>query len=614
MISLGLDNITDICFGYDACLMKASEGQSVGSTNISKKIDGASRVPLCGTKDSKSLRYNILFLMMFLAFIVRLVYVYETSGVPFVQHPVGDAAGYVVWAKQIAEGDWIGSQSFYQAPLYPYVLGAIFSIFHSEVWFIRFVQALWGALAVGLLACAAARLFNLRSGIVAGLMLTFYAPAIFFDGIMQKASLGCFLICGMLWLLVWIRNCVRWYAFILLGLSIGLLTLTRENALIWAVFLGVWVLVTFGQGDQTKRYQYVFFYIFGVTIALFPVALRNKTVGGEWSLTTFQSGSNFYIGNHSGASGLYEPMIRGHETPMFERIDTTNLAQQATGQNMTPREVSQYWMQRAWDDISQDPISWLKLFVRKNLMVWNRYEISDAEGLIVYARSSWVLSVLGRVCHFGMLVPLALVGVTVTWSDRKNLWWLYGLVVTMAVSIAMFFVLARYRFVLVPLLIPLAAVGCVTVWERWRAAGVSRRFSWVVSALLAATVVNWPVHHEGRLNAIATMNAGVALASRGDVEGAMEYFELAVVEYPESAEANNNLAQALALTGDFERAMEHYQRALASELKLMGVDYNLGVALEQLGRVDEALKHYLRAIELDSGDVEAKDAIDRLRK
>lgn len=569
------------------------------------------RVPHSGTTIPSSLNRRTLFLIMFMAFTIRLVYLYETSDVPFVQHPVGDAAGYGVWAKQIASGDWAGSQSFYQAPLYPYLLGAIFSIFHFETGLIRIVQALGGALAVGLLACATAKLFNPRAGIVAGVMLAFYAPAIFFDGIVQKASLGCFLVCALMWLIVWTMDHARWYAFTLLGLSIGLLALTRENALIWVVFLGIWLIVTFGQNDRRKQFHCLLFYFLGISLALYPVAMRNKSVGGDWSPTTFQAGPNFYIGNHLGASGLYEPMIRGHETPMFERIDATNLAQQATGRGMTPREVSSYWMQRTLNDISQDPISWLKLFIRKNLMVWNRYEVSDAEGLIVYARSSWVLSVLGSVWHFGVLVPLALMGVAVLWCDRIKLWWLYGLVVTMALSVAMFFVLARYRFVLVPLLIPLAGVGCVRVWERWRVDGARPRFSWVATALLTAVVVNLPVHPEGRLNALATMNAGVALASSGDFEGALGYFELAVVEYPESAEANNNLAQALALTDNFERAVEHYQRAIATEPDLMGVDYNLGVALEQLGRVDEALKHYQRAVELDAGDMEAKDAVER---
>lgn len=53
---------------------------------------------------------------------------------------------------------------------------------------------------------------------------------------------------------------------------------------------------------------------------------------------------------------------------------------------------------------------------------------------------------------------------------------------------------------------------------------------------------------------------------------------------------------------------------LATEPDLMGVDYNLGVVLEQLGQVDEALKHYQRAVELDTGDREAQQAVERLEK
>ena len=42
----------------------------------------------------------------------------------------------------------------------------------------------------------------------------------------------------------------------------------------------------------------------------------------------------------------------------------------------------------------------------------------------------------------------------------------YPATVSMSLAVALFFVLARYRFVLVPLLIPLAAVGCVALWDR----------------------------------------------------------------------------------------------------------------------------------------------------
>ena len=40
-----------------------------------------------------------------------------------------------------------------------------------------------------------------RAGVVAGLMLALYAPAIFFDGLLQKSVLDVFFICLALWLI-----------------------------------------------------------------------------------------------------------------------------------------------------------------------------------------------------------------------------------------------------------------------------------------------------------------------------------------------------------------------------------------------------------------------------
>ena len=63
-------------------------------------------------------------------------------------------------------------------------------------------------------------------------MLAVYAPAIFFDGLIQKSSLDLFLVCLVLW---WIGSltcrpsAARW---LVLGASLGALVLTRENALV----------------------------------------------------------------------------------------------------------------------------------------------------------------------------------------------------------------------------------------------------------------------------------------------------------------------------------------------------------------------------------------------
>lgn len=245
-------------------------------------------------------------------------------------------------------------------------------------------------------------------------------------------------------------------------------------------------------------------------------------------------------------------------------------------------------------------------------MVWNRYEVADGESVYVYAESSSVLGVLGGVWHFGVLCPLAALGFVATWADRRRLWVYYALIVSMAAAVAAFYVLARYRFPLVPLLIPFAAAGCVWTWDRLRSGEYRALSAPVLAAAVVAVIVNWPIHDERRLDAMARMNVGVALARGGDLDGATEYFRSALRVHSGSAEAHNNLAQALALQGDYADAIEHYTAALALEPTLLGVDYNLGVAFERVGRRTEALTHYERALSRNPYDADAKAAIDRL--
>ncbi len=560
----------------------------------------------------------------------------ETRGVPWLSHLVGDAAGYWNWAGEIAMGDWIGRESFYQAPLYPYALAVLFEAFGESVWCVRVVQGLGGGLAVGLMCVSGSRLFGRRCGVVAGIMLALYAPAIFFDGIVQKASMGCALTCGLLACLTWRPTGKCGLGGGAVGVIAAALVLTRENALVWLPILAVWIVMRGGngdrdvgagvecQGDVTKwlgdrrdsrerRVGTLLGFGLGVALVLGPVGVRNRVVGGEWSLSTFQSGPNFYIGNHRGASGVYDPLIRGHETPTFERRDATALAEQALGRELGAREVSGYWMSRAVADIREDPLGWAGLLGRKVLLVWNRYEVADVESQYVYAEFSSVLGVLGFVWHFGVLCPLAVVGLWVTWGRRRDLWIYYALIVSMAGSVAMFYVLARYRFVLVPLLIPFAAAGFVYLWDLVRRGGYRQLMAPAVVGTVVALVVNLPVVDERRLDAMAWMNLGVAVAEDGDIEVAATYFGRAVAEYPESAEANNNLAMALAVQGDHLEAIPHYEAALAADPTLMGVAYNLGVALERVGRVEDALLQYERAAELDAWDKDAGAAVLRLR-
>ena len=96
------------------------------------------------------------------ALVVRLIHVADTSAFPSVKHLVGDAAGYTQWAEKIVGGDWIGTDPFYQAPLYPYFLAVCFQLLGSATWVIRVVQCVLGAGGVWFLYRGTRDLFGER--------------------------------------------------------------------------------------------------------------------------------------------------------------------------------------------------------------------------------------------------------------------------------------------------------------------------------------------------------------------------------------------------------------------------------------------------------------------
>ena len=396
-----------------------------------------------------------LLVVFVLALTVRLAHLWQLGVSDFGELLLGDSAGYDRWARRIAEGDWLGTEVFYQAPLYPYVLGLIYAVFGPDVTVVRVCQAILGSGSCVLLAVAGSRIFSPRVGAVAGVMLALYAPAIFMDATLQKSVLDLLLVCGLLWLVgTALEPSVRPRVWVSIGVVLGALSLTRENALVLVVALVCWLWLE--RREWARRMALV---VGGVCIVIVPVAARNGIVGGEWHLTTSQFGPNFYIGNHAGASGTYQPLRYGRGDPLFERDDASALAESAAGRALTPGEVSRYWAGRALTDIATAPGQWLGLVGRKLALTFNVVEALDTESQYAHQDHSLPLAATGWIMHFGLLVPLAALGIVSTWSERRRLTPLYLMLAFYAASIVAFYVFARYRYPMVPLLVVFAAAG-----------------------------------------------------------------------------------------------------------------------------------------------------------
>src|SRR5947207_3030789 len=304
-------------------------------------------------------KLRLAFALVFaVALALRLIHIWQIRNSPFFTVLLGDARSYDAWAQRIAAGDWIGRDVFYQAPLYPYFLGVMYWIVGRSLILVRITQAVIGSCSCVLVAAAAQRLFSVRAGLGAGLMLAVYAPAIFFDALLQKSVLDVFFVSLMLWL---IAGNPRWLP---LGLAVGGLALTRENALVFIPVILAWAGLRFGLRPAVL-------FALGVTLVLVPVVVRNSIAGGGFYLTTSQFGPNFFIGNHAGADGTYQSLRYGRGDPEYERQDATELAEYASHRTLTPAEVSRFWTDGALDFIKSHPGAWLKLMGCKIALLVN---------------------------------------------------------------------------------------------------------------------------------------------------------------------------------------------------------------------------------------------------
>jgi tetratricopeptide (TPR) repeat protein len=524
------------------------------------------------------------------ALAVRLIHVWQMREAPVSSVLMGDARGYDEWAQTIAGGQWLGTDVFYQAPLYPYFLGVIYAVLGRDLTLVRVIQAAVGAAACTMLGLAASRLFSKRVGLVAGLSLALYAPAIFFDALFQKTVLDVFFVCLMLWISS--RLCDSAAAtreWVWLGVALGAFALTRENALVLVIVILAWIWIR--SSPVRPRIAAAGAFALGLALVLAPVAARNYAVGGGFYVTTAQFGPNFYIGNNARADGTYAPLRPGRGAPEYERRDATDLAERALERALTPAQVSRYWTDRALAFISSQPGRWVLLLGRKLFLLVNADEMLDTESQETHAESSMVLRVFGWFGHFGLLVPLALVGAVATWPERRRLWPVHAMAIAYAASVIAFYVFARYRFPLVPFLVLFASAGLVAAPSLTRVTAPRRGAVLAVAIAAAAIVANWPALSSAMMRAITETNLAAALQENGRIDEALVHYRRAIAIESGYAPAYNNLGTALRASGRVGEAIDAYERSLQKLPDYPDAHYNLANALLEQGRSDEAAAH-----------------------
>jgi tetratricopeptide (TPR) repeat protein len=113
-------------------------------------------------------------------------------------------------------------------------------------------------------------------------------------------------------------------------------------------------------------------------------------------------------------------------------------------------------------------------------------------------------------------------------------------------------------------------------------------------------------------NVGAKLKLAQMLAMKGDYNSAVSLLSQVIKEHPDSYEAETSLGNVLYLKKD-PAAREHFERALQMKPDSANAAFNLAMLEEESGNLDAARKLYQQVLRYHPNDVEATQALRRLR-
>ncbi|MBN2227539.1 MAG: glycosyltransferase family 39 protein, partial [candidate division Zixibacteria bacterium] len=485
---------------------------------------------------NKRLTHNTWPLVIFLAaFLLRLIYLLQYRSNPSFYLPMVDELWHLEWAKDIIGGNFWGSEAYFRGPLYPYVLAAFLKITGDSLFWVRLLQAVIGSLSAVMVYLIGRRLFVPAVGIIAALAYAAYGTIIFYETMLLIPVLFIFLNLVAVYLLLRYQGSISSKHWLLAGLVVGLSAIARPNILILAPIFLVWIYLSFHAVDTRRKISLAAVFLVGTLIPVLSVTARNYMVTGEPILISSQGGVNLYIGNNPETEGLtmLMPELDLNESlPWTEFAEATRIAaERESGHSLTAAGESSFWTKKALVFIVSNPGKFIGITFKKLVYFLIGFENSDQTDIYFSRTYSSLLSLLiwksPIYFPFGLIVPLALIGMMLSWPRRRELALLYVFIIGYIPTVILFLVTARHRLAVIPFLLLFAAFGGIAlkdfaVKREWR------KFTGYLALFLIALILGNRTYFDIGFENTAQIhfNLGLTYERQGDLGRAeSEYLE-----------------------------------------------------------------------------------------
>ena len=551
-------------------------------------------------------RYAIPLLtsILLLSLLVRIAALLSLSDSVYYDFLLWDERVYHTWAVKIASGTFQASGAYEMAPFPAYLMGLVYWLFSPDIFYIRFMNIIFGVLTCWLIYLIGKEILNRLAGLAACLVAALYKPFIFYSIVPLKTALEVLLFALVAWLLVSLMNKTATRNSLLkalfLGVAAGLVFNVRPNAGILMPFLPV--LMMWGMYRDRKSLAVtaatLLIYAVGISVALAPFMIRNYLVtGGKAGAASMtQSGFNLYICNS--LEGGY-PTTFATTSPFEQGIQFTIEASRRVGRKLTAGEASAYWRNEVIKSVREHPWAYVEKYTTKMINSFDRTERDDHYH--IGFMSSVIPFFKFPFFAFWFVLPIGMAGMLMTaWRSRKS-FALLAVFLLYASTLIVFFTNTRVRLLLLAILIPMAVAGIMELQNFIK----EKQFVkvWIFAGIVLVFTVAEFVPSQGGDDLTAYYNThAIALNSRGFEREALQYWEKSSrMEGHYSAFANLALAGKYYMRGNREKALSYLDRIPDTSFAVASKYETLGDIAVREGQLDKAVSSYERAISVNSG-------------
>ena len=546
----------------------------------------------------------LLIGVVMFALVLRLLYLKQMTATPLFHGLVVDAEKFDGLALKILGGDFTHKEFIYLNPLYPFCLTLIYFIGGHNQFSVLCTQAVIDSLSCILIYYCASTLFNKAVGLIAAITYACYGLAIFYTGTLLAPTLVIFLS------LAFIASLLpgekrKPSAFFISGILLGLVVAARPNVILFLFFLPLWFFTALksklGIRSSIRRLS---LFLVGFLAVMSLITMRNYSIEKSFSPFSVQGGINFYIGNNPEATGTFMTPHGLSSSPIEQVKTSIRYAEKELGETLTPSQASRYWLSQGLTFITNNPLHAFSLYMKKCAFLFRKEELPLN---IDYSLSRTFLPIFRLpFITFGIIAPFALLGIILSLKRKTGLLLVLFFMVSLVLSVTIFFVTARYRMPIVPFLIICSSYALYSLGEMLRAKETKGVTIYGTVLIVSFIGINYDFPFFTRpLPAKHYSNLGMVYSRQGKPDEALAVLKRALSIDPYCFEAHFTLGNVYREQGAFNEAIDCYKKTLQINPDFAEAHNNLGMTYGKKGLLDEAIAEFNRALTINPTLVDA---------